>query len=144
MTYTIYDPATGQILELFSISDDVESSVVLANSAYIPGSYDANMYYVDQAQAVIKPARPLIHWGAHYFDYATKTWQLDLEQLSSQMRQQRDQQLAQVDRVNPVWYATLTDQQRTELAQYRQDLLAVPQQAGFPEAIDWPTIPQWL
>ena len=144
MTYTIYNPATGQILELFSTSDGVESSLVLANSTYIQGSYDSNMYYVDQGQAVLKPTRPLNNYGAYYFDYATKTWQLDQAQLNSMMRQQRDQLLTQVDRVNPVWYASLSTDQQTQLQQYRQALLDVPQQASFSESVEWPAKPTWL
>jgi hypothetical protein len=144
MTYTIYNPTTGQILELFSTSDSVESSLVLANSTFIQGSYDSNMYYVEQGQAVLKPTRPLNNYGAYYFDYATKTWQLDQAQLNSMMRQQRDQLLAQVDRVNPVWYSTLSEQQKAELAAFRQALLDVPQQPGFPTQVDWPAKPSWL
>lgn len=49
-----------------------------------------------------------------------------------------------VDRVNPVRYATLTTEQQAELAAYRQALLDVPAQAGFPNNISWPTKPVWL
>jgi hypothetical protein len=49
-----------------------------------------------------------------------------------------------VDRVNPIRYATLTDSQRTEIAAYREALLDVPQQSGWPTTIQWPTQPSWL
>jgi hypothetical protein len=49
-----------------------------------------------------------------------------------------------VDRVNPVRYAELNAEQRTELAVYRQALLDVPTQSGWPTAIVWPTQPSWL
>ena len=49
-----------------------------------------------------------------------------------------------VDRVNVVWYNSLTEQQKTELQAYRQALLDVPQQSGFPENIIWPNKPSWL
>jgi hypothetical protein len=49
-----------------------------------------------------------------------------------------------VDRVNPIRYAELTDVQRTEIAAYRQALLDVPAQAGFPDQIQWPDQPTWL
>lgn len=144
MTYTIYDPATGQILELFSTSDGVVSSLVLANSTYIQGAYDPNMYYVEQGQAVLKSTRPLNNYGAYNFDYATKTWQLDQAQLNSMMRQQRDQLLAQVDRMNPIWYASLSVDQQQQLQTYRQALLDVPQQTNFPTSVEWPAKPHWL
>jgi hypothetical protein len=49
-----------------------------------------------------------------------------------------------VDRVNPIRYAELTDVQRTEIAEYRQALLDVPTQSGFPTTISWPSQPSWL
>jgi hypothetical protein len=49
-----------------------------------------------------------------------------------------------VDRVNPIRYATLSDSQRTEIAEYRQALLDVPTQSGFPTTISWPSQPSWL
>jgi hypothetical protein len=49
-----------------------------------------------------------------------------------------------VDTVNPVRYATLTTDQQAELAAYRTSLLNIPQQAGWPTTIEWPTKPTWL
>ena len=49
-----------------------------------------------------------------------------------------------VDRVNPVWYANLTAEQQAELAAYRQALLDVPAQSGWPTTISWPSQPSWL
>jgi len=56
----------------------------------------------------------------------------------------RNKLLEKVDRVNPIWYATLTSTQQTELATYRKELLDVPQQSGFPNSILWPSPPAWL
>ena len=49
-----------------------------------------------------------------------------------------------VDRINPIRYAELTDLQRTEISSYRQALLDVPAQSGWPTTIEWPTQPSWL
>jgi hypothetical protein len=68
----------------------------------------------------------------------------DIAVLVTSQRQHRNQLLSQVDRVNPIWYASLTSQQQSELAQYRQCLLDVPQQPGWPEDITWPRVPTWL
>jgi hypothetical protein len=46
--------------------------------------------------------------------------------------------------VNPIWYASLTTEQQTQLADYRQALLDVPAQSGFPENVSWPNKPGWL
>tara|TARA_B110000902_G_scaffold160421_1_gene183664 strand:+ start:301 stop:708 length:408 start_codon:yes stop_codon:yes gene_type:complete len=42
---------------------------------------------------------------------------------------------------NPFRWADLTSDKQAEWSQYRTDLLSVPQQAGFPNNITWPTKP---
>lgn len=42
---------------------------------------------------------------------------------------------------NPLRWADLTSDKQAEWSQYRTDLLGVPQQAGFPHSITWPTEP---
>jgi len=65
------------------------------------------------------------------------------EMLTDAMRVERDARLAQLDAIvgNPLRWAELTPAQQTELATYRQALLDVPQQSGFPTAINWPVLP---
>jgi hypothetical protein len=52
--------------------------------------------------------------------------------------------LEDIDRINPIWYASLNTDQQQQLIEYRQALLAVPQQSGFPETVTWPVKPTWL
>jgi hypothetical protein len=49
-----------------------------------------------------------------------------------------------VDRINPIRYESLTTQQQTELKIYRQALLDISKQSGWPGDITWPTKPTWL
>ena len=61
------------------------------------------------------------------------------------MRSERDNKLAlEVDPIvtNPLRWADLTTEKQNEWTQYRNDLLNVPQQAGFPNTINWPTKPE--
>lgn len=61
-----------------------------------------------------------------------------------QIRNQRDNILVTVvDPLvsNPLRWADLTSDKQAEWSQYRTDLLAVPQQAGFPNNITWPEEP---
>lgn len=61
------------------------------------------------------------------------------------VRNQRNMKLEQeVDLVagNPLRWADLTIEKQAEWAKYRTDLLNVPQQAGFPNTINWPTKPE--
>jgi hypothetical protein len=65
--------------------------------------------------------------------------------MDHKMRVLRNQILKDtVDCVNPIWYNTLTEEERNQLAAYRQALLTVPEQAGFPTQIEWPQKPSWL
>jgi len=63
---------------------------------------------------------------------------------ASMVRGTRDVKLViDVDAIagNALRWAELTSDQKTAWATYRQSLLDVPQQAGFPTNITWPTEP---
>jgi hypothetical protein len=49
-----------------------------------------------------------------------------------------------IDTFNPIRYATLTTEQQQELATYRQALLDVPAQAGYPANVVWPVPPSFV
>lgn len=63
--------------------------------------------------------------------------------LSDQLRGERDNLLVEVDAFvgNPLRWATLSAEQQGAWADYRQALLDVPQQAGFPNDVVWPVKP---
>ena len=60
-----------------------------------------------------------------------------------QSRWKRDGLLYELDAIvsNPLRWNAFTEAEQQELALYRQALLDVPQQEGFPDDIDWPTNP---
>lgn len=66
------------------------------------------------------------------------------EDLSVYLREERDEDLLQVDvhSGNVLRWAELSTDQQTAWSQYRIDLLNVPQQDGFPNTITWPTKPE--
>jgi hypothetical protein len=65
------------------------------------------------------------------------------EAKSYEMRQSRDGMLREtVDRMSPIRWEALTTEQKTVWTQYRQDLLDLPTQEGFPFDITWPTEPE--
>jgi hypothetical protein len=143
MNYTIYNSATGEIQSVIQTANEDLAELNLRGQTYITGHYDGNSYYIVNGVAVDKPAQPL-DGLAYTFDWNTKTWTIDLVASAINMKMQRNQLLAAVDRVNPVWYASLSTEQQQQLVAYRQHLLDVPQQAGWPTAIDWPAKPTWL
>jgi len=66
------------------------------------------------------------------------------DKTASLVRFQRDNILQmEVDPIvsNALRWAELTTEQQNALSQYRTDLLNVPEQAGFPHDITWPTKP---
>jgi hypothetical protein len=137
MIYTTYD-SSGEFV--FSVADN-GTYPIPANS--IEGTYESHRSYFDfdQQQVVTKPEKPS---NEHVWNTDNKNWTLDLDLLTTNQRSKRNQLLLQVDRVNPVWYNSLSAQQQTELQTYRQALLDVPQQADFPANVVWPTKPTWL
>ena len=82
--------------------------------------------------------------GTDYAAYVAPTQaELDAE-TAAQVRGERNNILTTVvDPLvsNPLRWADLTSDKQTEWSQYRTDLLAVPQQSGFPTNITWPTKP---
>jgi len=83
--------------------------------------------------------------GSDFTAYTAPT-QAELDaQAASEARMTRDYLLrSEVDRIvsNPLRWADMTSEKQTEWAQYRTDLLNVPQQSGFPNTISWPTKPE--
>ena len=65
------------------------------------------------------------------------------EQLEAAARAKRDSLLHELDAIvsNPLRWAEFTEAEQQALADYRQALLDVPQQEGFPENIEWPENP---
>jgi len=138
MIYSTYDPVTGQILSTIYDSSD---SQIPDNS--ILGIYNDQSHYIDITNkiAIAKPIQPSDN---HIWNFENKTWLLDTNKLSRSLRISRNKLLKLIDQVNPIWYASLTVEQQTELAAYRTALLNVPQQTGFPTTVDWPIKPTWL
>lgn len=144
MIYTIYDPVTGQIQHTISSHDPVQLEQNLLGRSHVPGEFHSTTHMIVSGEPVAKPPQPDEPGLFYVFDYAAKTWVLDVNRSSKLSRQLRNSLLSAVDRINPVWYASLTAEQQSELAQYRLDLLAVPQQSHFPTQVNWPSKPAWL
>lgn len=61
---------------------------------------------------------------------------------SMQVRNERDFKIrSEIDVYNPIRWESLTEEQKQLLKVYRSELLDVPQQAGFPWEVVWPTRP---
>jgi hypothetical protein len=81
--------------------------------------------------------------GTDFAAYVAPT-QAELDaSTAAQVRGDRDSRLAEVDAVagNALRWAALDAETQAAWATYRQELLDVPQQAGFPQTVTWPTKP---
>ena len=144
MSYTIYNTTTGQIVSSAQVQE-TEPPFVSDEQSSIPIFYQGQYFYIDTAtQQAVRIPRPPADGSVYVFDYATKTYQIDLDATAIQARKSRNLGLGLVDQVNPLWFASLTTEQQQQLQDYRLALLAVPQQQGFPATIAWPTRPSWL
>jgi|LakMenE18May11ns_1017448.scaffolds.fasta_scaffold9958650_5 hypothetical protein len=143
MIYTTYDPATGKIQGTVTSSEPglPESTSTVG---VIEGSYDARTNRVVNGQVEPLPGNPSNPSLYYEFDYIAGVWKLNTELSQILSRITRNKMLEDIDRINPIWYASLNTDQQQQLIEYRQALLAVPQQSGFPETVTWPVKPTWL
>jgi len=144
MNYTVYNPDNGQIVKTFTTVDPELVDLNLQNQVYIEGLFDSTKFYIDNGQPVAIPSRPISDYIVYNFDWTSKEWIIETELTKQNIRNNRNDLLIAVDRVNPVWYSTLTSEQQQELQAYRQALLDVPEQSGFPSDVTWPAKPAWL
>lgn len=65
------------------------------------------------------------------------------EEVAVLVRSYRDELLRQLDAIvgNPLRWASFTQEQQQQYSAYRQALLDVPQQSGFPTNVVWPVTP---
>lgn len=92
-------------------------------------------------QVLLKPGPGYAYDGAQWVP-PTQAW-LD-NHFGQLVRAQRDAKLYYtVDPVakNPLRWNSLSAEKQAEWAAYRNALLAVPEQAGFPHNVVWPTKP---
>ena len=68
------------------------------------------------------------------------------ERLAEQARGMRGYMLQRLDTFvsNPLRWNTLSEDLQTQIANFRQALLDIPQQEGFPTDIKWPEAPPFL
>ena len=121
-------------------SDRMDVEVNHPEHGWIPYTMDASVTNPSIDHSAL---RSLI--GSDFEPYVPPTQaELDAQQ-SALVRGERNRLLnSQVDPIvsNPLRWADLSTEKQNEWAQYRTDLLNVPQQSGFPNTISWPTKPE--
>lgn len=83
--------------------------------------------------------------GTNFIAYVPPTQAEIDEEVAAIVRNQRDMKLNDVvDPIvsNPLRWGSLSDEQQLAFTVYRQNLLDIPEQEGFPHNVVWPTKPE--
>jgi hypothetical protein len=136
MSITITEVRNAASLQSNNLRMDVELNH--PDYGWIPYTLDP-----DDTDTTIDNDAVMALIGTDFTAYVAPT-QSELDAaLADEVRSDRDYRILTVDQVvsNPLRWAGLTADKQAEWSQYRTDLLGVPQQAGFPNTITWPTKP---
>jgi hypothetical protein len=142
---TFYDNKGKIVLSAVCADDAVQALIDnpdFSNYSYLRAEYNPQEFYIDinTAQPVPIPEKP---GPDYYFSYNTYSWELRLDVAETRAINLRNTLLANSD-----WTDTLSSKNRlgedlyNQWQAYRQALRDVPEQAGFPLAIVWPTPPE--
>lgn len=129
--FVVYDKNTGNILRTGKCADKLlEKQKMFDNESVLEGVADDSTCVIEKGEIKKKPVKK-------------KTAEDIRNKKIVAMRGQRDLLLmSTVDRINAVWWNTMSDAEKQKWNTYRQQLLDVPQQTGFPENIIWPEHPE--
>lgn len=116
MIFTIFDKATGRILQTGSCPDD-QFDIQGQGRDIIEGLYPDDQFYWDNGFQP-KPAKPE---GFYEFDYATKSWVLNQDHTISSNRSKRNSLLIASDWTQ-LSDVALSDEEKSLWATYRQQL----------------------
>jgi hypothetical protein len=81
--------------------------------------------------------------GSSFTAYVAPTADEVSAELAKEVRSQRDFLLNELDEIlsNPLRWSSMSSGEQTAWSTYRQALLDVPQQSGFPAEVTWPQKP---
>ena len=153
MYFFVYNKNDGEMVSLgFTESEwganayisENNNAIEIPESFYLQLKNNRQRAYFKDGEIVLIPAAPFQYakWNVQ-----TKEWELDVEyQLASEsemVRDKRNELLLETDEIvmNPLRWNELSQEKQNEWSQYRLDLLNIPQQAGFPLNVVWPTKP---
>jgi len=138
--YTIYNTKNGEILFTGNaVTEEEVEKMTLGGQAYILEK-SKEFQYVKNGILLDMPTKPA---GNYLFDYSLEEWVFDEQSAEAQVINKRDQLLKEgPDRINPLWWGSMTAQQQQSWSTYRQDLLDITQQPGYPAEVTWPVKPE--
>ena len=149
--WIIYNLDSGMILRQLEIIHDIVPYYHFETEGllHVILPLDINSYYVDKYGEIVRFSDEELQEKSAFrigYQWCPKqrrqvkvfTDNEIYEKLVFDARLKRDSLLAVVDKMNPMWWETLSEAQKQSWIEYRQALLDVPQQSEFPDAIEWP------
>ena len=137
--YTIFNLETGEIVISGTAQKEADVVSLLSDGQNYLLEQSGNQQYVNNGVIVNMPPKPSENY---IFNYLNKTWVLDIKGAEINAIKTRDQLLASgPDRVNPMWWASMSTEEQAEASEYRQALLDITNQFGYPLDIEWPPLP---
>jgi hypothetical protein len=117
---------------------DIDVEIKHPEYGWIPYTLD-----VDDTDMTIDNSALTTLIGADKTAYVAPTAEEILAKKSQIVRDNRNWLLGEADKVtyNPLRWAAMTSTEQSAWATYRQSLLDLPTQAGFPDTVTWPTRP---
>ena len=136
MSITITEVRNAQSLSANNARMDVE--INHPDYGWIPYTLDPS-----DTDTTIDNAAILALVGSDFTAYVAPT-QAELDAATAaNVRAERDRRLvSEVDPIvsNPLRWDAMAEQDQADMSAYRMALLDVPQQAGFPNTVSWPTL----
>jgi hypothetical protein len=137
MNFAYFYDATGQIFYIEGVSEDtIKRDIGAAGYVLHDELLDASQCYVSNGELRSRPPRPDSHFQ---WDAMTEQWVVNVAQQETDVRKQRDELLSACDWTQ---LPDVPEETKAAWAAYRQALRDLPEQPGFPDIIDWPTLPQ--
>lgn len=135
--YIVYN-AEGRVLRYGYCQDDGINNEAV-DGEFVMEGIGSEFHYVENGQIVPMPEKPI---GFYIFDYASKEWIFDDQAARANAIFMRDQLLKDgPDRISPIWWDSMTEDQKVAWLAYRDALLNVPDQPNYPREISWPIKP---
>jgi hypothetical protein len=142
MIYTLYED-NGRIYSSVT-AYPTKDQTTIKGKKFIAGQYDCSEYYIADGQPIRIPEKPTDTKKFYKFNFDIKMWLPDAEETIKMVRRTRMKMLQLVDTVNPIRYSSLSEEQRQEITKFRQDLLDITDQEGYPYDVVFPVKPAWL
>jgi len=138
MKHFVVYSENGRIIR-FGLCQDETFGLQAGEGEFILEAESIGNQYVQNGELVDMPPQPSLDY---VFDYDTKQWAPDIFAATQKAYAKRNELLSTgPDRISPIWWSSMTPEQQQAWSDYRQHLLDVPDQPGFPLEIDWSTPP---